>query len=244
MKDRKKPLYRKVNTRARGVHHNSGSHYRYERNSKGERRGPMKQGVQRGLDYSPLFRYLLSKVGEDWDIVHSEAVSRLDRPDPIFWMVAIREQDRRPFVRVGESSYFSGLFVDDDNRLQIVAPEIGPEDMEPYCGCCTHTLNGVPFQQPYRGRRLTGRYAFLYGFYSALSPPLDEGLAIKSMLNDPTAVWRNVFGRELSRKSLANVSESELERLRDECVKYFDVSGITTDQIRRGIAATIALLEN
>ena len=34
MKRTKEPLYRKVNTRAHGVHHNFGGDYRHERNSK------------------------------------------------------------------------------------------------------------------------------------------------------------------------------------------------------------------
>lgn len=142
---RKKPLYRKVNTRARGVRHRTGGDYRHERNTKNadQRRGSMHGTTQRGLDYTPLFRFLLSKVGEPWDAVHSEAVARLDRPDPIFWMVALHEADRKPMIRVGESTYYSGLFVDEDGRLQRVDPTLGPEDITPGCTCCTHTFNGV-----------------------------------------------------------------------------------------------------
>lgn len=77
MRGRKEPLYRKVNTRTRGVHHYKGGRARWERGTKvaqqneGER-GSMHQGVQNGLDYTPLFRFLLSKVGENWNDVHSE----------------------------------------------------------------------------------------------------------------------------------------------------------------------------
>jgi len=49
---------------------------------------------QRGLDYTPLFFFLLSKIGQHWDEVYSEAISRLDRPDPIFWMVAQHEHQQ------------------------------------------------------------------------------------------------------------------------------------------------------
>ena len=151
-KGRQEPLYRKVNTGARGVHHNFGGEYRWQRgDSEGNRTG-MARGVQRGLDYTPLFRFLLSHVGDDWDKVHSEAVSRLDRSEPISWLVASRREDGKDVVRVGESTYFSGLYVDEDNRLRVVAPEIGPEDLEPSCPCCTHTLNGHPFTRPYRPR--------------------------------------------------------------------------------------------
>lgn len=98
---------------------------------------------QRGLDYTPLFRFLLSKVGQPWDDVFSEAVARLDKAEPIFWLVALREDEGRDVVRLGESTYFSGLYVDGKGTLQLVNPSLGPEDMAPTCACCTHTLNGV-----------------------------------------------------------------------------------------------------
>lgn len=148
----KKPLYRKVNTKARGVHHHSG-HYRWSRNAKAanrSREGSMRSKQQRGLDYTPLFRFLLSKVGEDWDAVHSEAVSRLDREDPIFWMVALSENDRKAYVCIGDYSYYSGLYVDEDNRLALVDPDLRVEDMEPLCAGSTHSFNGVPFTRKYR----------------------------------------------------------------------------------------------
>ena len=110
----------------------------------------MSKGRRRGLDYTPLFRFLLSRVGSDWDDVYGEARARLDREEPIFWLVARSPAERQEVVRVGESSYFSGLYVADDHTLQLVAPQIGPESLEPSCGCCTHTLNGVRFTRPFR----------------------------------------------------------------------------------------------
>jgi hypothetical protein len=65
-------------------------------------------------------------------------------------MVARQPHEREAYVGLGESTYFSGLFVDDDNRLRKVDPTIGPETLEPWCGCCTHTFNGVRFVQKYR----------------------------------------------------------------------------------------------
>jgi hypothetical protein len=146
----KEPLYRKVNTKARNVHHRFGGDYRHERNAKDAvnpeaTRSAMHGKHQRGLDYTPLFRFLLSKIGADWNSVHSEAVSRLDRPEPIFWIVALRDDQRQEFVRVGDSSYYSGLFVDAEGKLQAVNPKLGPEQMTPSCPCCTHTFNGVRF---------------------------------------------------------------------------------------------------
>lgn len=154
----KEPLYRKVNTLARLVRHHSGGEARWDRNTKateaaiaeGVTSAGMGGKVRRGLDYTPLYRFLLSKVGQDWDAVYSEAVARLDRPDPIFRMVARLPEDRQPVVWLGESSRFSGLYVDDDNRLQKVAPDLTADDLEPLCRCCTHTFNGQRLTRPYR----------------------------------------------------------------------------------------------
>ena len=145
--DRKKPLYRKVNTRARGVHHNFGGDYRNTR--KKDSPIGMRKGIQRGLDYTPLFKFLLSKVGCDWNEVHSEAVSRLDKEEPIYWIVAMSKDLADDYVRIGESSYFSGLYIDDNNILQIASPETTEETLAPLCSCCTHTFNGVPFTKKY-----------------------------------------------------------------------------------------------
>lgn len=100
---------------------------------------------RRGLDYTPLFRFLLTKVGQDWDEVYSEAVSRLDRSDPIFWLVARREMDRKDYVRMGWATYYHGLYVDERNRLQKVNPDLGPEHLKVECKCCTHSFNGKRF---------------------------------------------------------------------------------------------------
>jgi hypothetical protein len=147
---RKEPLYRKVNTRARGVHHKFGGDFRNERRSKKINPGGMKKGIKRGLDYTPLFRFLLSKVGQEWNPVHSEAVSRLDSEKHIYWMVSKSKAGGKDYVMVGESSYYSGLYVDDDGILRKVAPEIGPETLEPRCNCCTHTFNGKKFTKKYK----------------------------------------------------------------------------------------------
>lgn len=149
---RKEPLYRRVNTLARGVYHRFGGDYSQSRHRKPDRSatlGSMRKGVRRGLDYTPLFRFLLSKVGQDWDAVHSEAVSRLDRAEPIFWLVALREGDKEAIVNFGESTYYSGLYVDENNVLAIVDPSLTVEQLAPRCSCCSHTFNGVPFTKAY-----------------------------------------------------------------------------------------------
>lgn len=151
----KKPLYRRVNTRARNVDHHHGGDYRHQRNTNRERdsdetRGSMRRRQRRGLDYTPLFQYLLSKIGEDWREVFSEAAARLDTTEPIFWMVARQPHERQDSVRVGESTHYSGLYVDEAGRLQAVNPELGPHNLEPSCSCCTHTFNGVRLTRKYR----------------------------------------------------------------------------------------------
>lgn len=149
----KKPvLYRSVNTRTHGVRHGSCRAYRHERHSKSEKntlstRGSMHSHQRHGFDYTPLFRFLLSKVGQPWDKVFSEANARLDRPEPVFWMVALHEVDKDEYVAIGESTYYSGLFVDAAGLLQKVNPLLTPEQMTPFCSCCTHTFNGVVFPQ-------------------------------------------------------------------------------------------------
>jgi hypothetical protein len=146
----KKPLYRKVNTRARGVHHNFGGQYRHQRNTKADVQSELKSGSmhgkhRRGLDYTPLFKFLLSKIGKRWDDVFSEAVSRLDKSEPIYWLVARSELEQRDYVCIGEATYFSGLYIDHAGLLQIVNPTLRAEDMQPHCTCCTHTFNGTRF---------------------------------------------------------------------------------------------------
>lgn len=145
----KKPLYRKVNTRARGVRHIFGGDFKNSRHKKRESieqiKGSMHLKQKRGLDYTPLFRFLLSKVGEDWDEIFKEANSRLDKTEPIYWLVSINEDEKKDYVRTGESSYFSGMYVDDNRKLQLVNPELTAMDLTPFCNCCTHTLNGKVF---------------------------------------------------------------------------------------------------
>lgn len=150
-RDRSDLLYRKVNTQTHGVRHDVGGDHRTDRpaNARADTvRGAMHGKRRRGLDYTPLFRFLVSRVGSAWDEVYGEAVRRLDRPDPIFWLVARQKHERRALVRTGESSYFSGLYVDDDGVLRRVDPDLCAEALEPSCTCCTHTFNGVRFGSP------------------------------------------------------------------------------------------------
>ncbi|MFD2904690.1 hypothetical protein [Sphingobacterium anhuiense] len=145
----KSKLFRKVNTKTFNVHHKFGGDYKDTRNSKkeifGQAEGKMSAKKERGLDYTPLYRFLISKVGSDWNDVFSEAKSRLDKDEPIFVIVALKENEKHDFVRIGESSYFSGLYVDNNNILKLCNPDLKAKDMKPFCSCCTHTFNGKLF---------------------------------------------------------------------------------------------------
>ncbi|MDQ1088362.1 hypothetical protein [Siphonobacter sp. SORGH_AS_1065] len=149
MNKEKPKLFRKVNTKAFNVDHYLGGDFRNTRHSKRETleqtKGKMFGKKERGLDYTPLYRFLLSKVGSNWDEIFSEAKARLDKVEPIYGMVALIEDKKRDFIRTGESSYFSGLFVDDNNILQLSNPDLKAKDMKPFCTCCTHTFNGKLF---------------------------------------------------------------------------------------------------
>lgn len=148
----KGPLYRKVNTRVRDPRrvHTVGGDFRHERNTKTHsdpEHAPTKRGMgkkeRRGLDYTPLFRFLLSRVGKPWSDTFAEAQRRLDKPDPIHWMVRGLDDLDEPYVRLSESSYWSKLYVDNDGVLRKVDPNFGPENFPtPTCTCCTHSFNG------------------------------------------------------------------------------------------------------
>ncbi|WP_194813342.1 hypothetical protein [Nocardia sp. XZ_19_385] len=148
----KPPLYRKDNTTTWGVRPRGGE-YRHRRNTKRTVKSDVTQegmgrAKGRGRDYTPLFRFLLSRVGSDWEATFAEAKSRLDQSEPIFWLVAVQEPDRRDYVRIGESTYYSGLYVASDGTLQIVNPDINASSLDPQCACCTHTFNGIRFTRP------------------------------------------------------------------------------------------------
>ncbi|QNP40539.1 hypothetical protein [Lysobacter solisilvae (ex Woo and Kim 2020)] len=150
----KEPLYRRTNTRTHGVHREGGE-YRHDRGRRDPRgedvtRAPM-HALRHGRDYTPLYRFLRSRVGRPWNEVHSEAIARLDTPEPIFTAVALPADDAHAMVRVGESTYVSGLRVDDAGLLQLVDPTLDARELVPYCRCCTHTFNGERFGGVFEG---------------------------------------------------------------------------------------------
>lgn len=149
VQEQKKPLFRKVNTKAHGVHHHFGGDFSDSRNSKEESlervKGSMHGKKRRGLDYTPLFKFLISKVGQDWTGIYAEAKSRIDKVDPIFWLVKDNLNFDYESIRMCESSFYSGLYVDEENVLGKINPNLTVSEMTPFCQCCTHTFNGEVF---------------------------------------------------------------------------------------------------
>lgn len=141
----REPLYRKVNSKARNCHHYSPES-RWDRHTKNGISRSMHSNKRNGLDYTPLFRFLLSKVGKSWDDIYSEAKSRLHDSEPIFWMVG--NDTSSDTFRGGKNSIYSRLIVI-DGILQIKNKDISNEDFTPSCPCCTHTFNGKPLIRKY-----------------------------------------------------------------------------------------------
>lgn len=152
----KKPLWRKVNTRTHNVRHRPYD-VKYERGKKEDdlAKSKMKSGKKcHGIDLTALYGFLRKNVGKNWDAVKSEALSRLppeDPRNPYFESVVILFEDYELYTeeekkycvfRIGESSYCSTMYVDEDGLLQIVSPNFTAMDLTPSCPCCTHTLNG------------------------------------------------------------------------------------------------------
>lgn len=150
----KKPLYRKVNTRARNVDHNFGETFSKKRGKKQKGNEHKMIKTNRGLDYTPLFKFLLKNVGKKWNDVHSEAVKRLDKQEPIYYMVKMNKLENEYFG-VDESSYYNTLYVDDNGILQVINPKFNETTLEPSCPCCTHTFNGKKFTKKYINQNKT-----------------------------------------------------------------------------------------
>lgn len=139
-------LYRPYNKTAHGFHTGRmGGDYSDARHSKTMQRFEGKHlsigQTHIGYDYTPLFRFLLSKVGREWDEVLSEAVAWLDKQEPIFWMVELHTPTSG-VVRIGDNSYYSCLNVRDGVLVKVEEAALPPKKG---CTCCTHTFNGVPY---------------------------------------------------------------------------------------------------
>jgi len=74
-------------------------------------------------------------------------------------------------------------------------------------------------------------------FCTALSPPIPEEDIVPQ---DVYEVWLRVFGLAPSPEKLASLSESQLEQLRSECVRYFECPEVTAQHVGLAVARTLA----
>lgn len=156
MNKQPKPLYRKWNTRVLSPSYWLnlwGGDYRHERskhkNDFETTKLPMKKNRGAGYDYTPLYQYLRSHVGENWNDIYSKILPRL--PDTKegreAWTIFVLQPGEkvRPLVRYGPRSMFSALYIDEKNLLQVVDPTVGVEHCNAPYGKDfpeTYTLNG------------------------------------------------------------------------------------------------------
>lgn len=155
--------------------HNERSRYSRHTKS-GIRRGMNTQQDSRGYglyDYTPLFRFLLKQEGRDWDEIWRKCKSRLNTTEPIHYMVLnigknglvnnnipilgiesstidwkgreLADSLKKCF-RYGEGSYYSTMYVDENNKLQFVDKDykLGPNyEIERRWG---ETFNGERYE--------------------------------------------------------------------------------------------------
>lgn len=164
MNKEKKPLFRKEKKTGLSTHYyvSTGSDFRHQRHTKKMKEYdgnhmPMKSG-KFGVDYTPLYLFLLSKIGCKWDEVFSEICERLplEHRKSIFRMVRLIESvfqsrnyhsnDVMPSVRIGENSYWNTLEVI-NGVLVKVDPNFTAKDCVIGCTCCTHSFNGKPIKK-------------------------------------------------------------------------------------------------
>lgn len=146
--NKKQPLYRKV-AKAINNHHFKGSNAKYDRNTKRGISKTLKKNIKRGLDYTPLYKFLLSKVGQNFNDIYREVIKRVSDRKAIFHMFRKHEFETGDFVRIGESSFYSKLYIDENNIIQKVNPDLKNEDFSPSCWCCTYTFNGSKLIKKY-----------------------------------------------------------------------------------------------
>ena len=156
-RDKKEPLFRKENKSSLYTHYyvKKGGDFRHERHTKEMKNfegthKSMKSG-KFDYDYTPLFRFLQSKVGKKWDNVYSEAVSRLNDTKPIFWLVKLHESNNiieefsfPAIARIGQNSCWHTLTVDENGILVYIDKTA---TITPSCSCCTMALDGKVVKQ-------------------------------------------------------------------------------------------------
>lgn len=153
-----KPLYRKVNRKCLHCYDAKASHYRWQRNTKKENK-LIEDSVSHGkmhkrpsiftshkYDYTPMIMYVLNRVGEDFDKVYSDVCKRIEGEGKVLFnkMVSKKpKEELNDYFRYGEGSYYSQLYVDDENKIQKINPNLS--NISPHYGSeWGESLNGKP----------------------------------------------------------------------------------------------------
>jgi hypothetical protein len=78
--------------------------------------------------------------------------------------------------------------------------------------------------------------AFGEEFCEALSPPVSQDAICP---NDAYELWARAFGAAPTFGSLAAISKPELQRMRDECERYFECPELRIEHLAVAIAMTL-----
>lgn len=172
-----KQLYRSANksTYQNTLTEKTAKHFRYTRNTKimsGSivKRGKMQPNNNLGYDYTPLIKFLFSRLNQNFDITFSEINlilnNGLHKPKvktEILSMINVLVHKQviindnivndnngnilSSFFRFGEATYYDSFYIDNDNNLKLIK-DITKEIFEfcDYaCHCHTHSYNGKKY---------------------------------------------------------------------------------------------------
>lgn len=159
-KHEKKPLWRKINRTVYGTYRLNTAE-KYSRNKKEDvvKKTKMNASTKYGdLDFTPLYKFLLKNIGNSWDTVKSEALSRLPKDivqyeDPFNGVVLDYSEYlgltefayNNSFFSGGHTSMFSQLYVNEEGLLALVNPELSGESIAKIYSLYpdkTYTFNG------------------------------------------------------------------------------------------------------
>lgn len=164
MKKKKKLIRTKNRITHNGTSRDVNFRSRWTRHSKNGITQKMKKRINYHLDYTPLFKFLLSKEGEKWEGVWRECQKKVDTVEPVLWMVqnirlnglpkhdkCLEEYDKS--FGYEEGSYFSTMYVDENGILQVVDKNYKESTPLEYCRRCGETFNGLLYETYKRSKR-------------------------------------------------------------------------------------------
>lgn len=150
-----KPLYRKEKKTGLMTQYyvNRGGEYRWERSKSvtpNRVYDALKQQMKSrklGMDWQPLYNFIMSNVGCNYDETYSKALKRCNKFRDEFnkhW--AYLFNDDRDIVRLGENTYYSALTIDEFNNIQIRNTGAEPIKGGSFSFGYTHSFNGKTLQ--------------------------------------------------------------------------------------------------